>query len=342
MARSVLSESHPTLTWMFEQQGYTTGAVIANPSYLDSRWQLDRGFETYDCEWGYGDMVNERVFRWLDDAAEQPFFLFVNYMDTHTPYNTDPRLGLLPEPPDSNAELSHLLRKRLAASTGPVPRFLSRKVIDQYDTGIVNVDDYIGRLLDYLDEQGALENTVVVITSDHGEGFGEHRIVSHGIDVYEPEVWIPLIVKGPGQTLPERVQQLVGTSDVPSLILEHLPSRMATKYSGAFPNAPGNHPIVCENYWPPKGRSDRVRAAVYEWPYKFIHSSDGEHELYQLANDPAELRNLINKHPGRARSLAVLLNDYRKQRGVFSNFVEPPPPSQDQLKQLRALGYLGN
>jgi arylsulfatase A-like enzyme len=344
-----LDESHFTLAEMFKQEGYHTAAVIANVVYLSRRWQIDQGFDNYIVQSGWGDRVNAHVYSLLDSMGTQPFFLFVNYMDTHLPYNTAHRSGFLDQPAESDGgALAHMLEMKVLGSMGTFPPNLEQRVIDQYDTALANLDDYVGQLLDDLKQRGLYDNSMIIVTSDHGESLGEHGVVFHGKDVYEPEVWVPLLIKNPRQVTGTRIDEVVTSSDFPRLILNELPERIAARYEDKFPNRIGNHPPISENYYgrgPLKDhpllrdRFNRVRTALIEWPNKLIESSDGDMELYHLGDDPDEASNRFSDNeagPGMAETLRL----YRQSREAATGIVEQAPLTSEEIKKLRALGYL--
>jgi arylsulfatase A-like enzyme len=348
---NALHDDHVTLAEAFNGEGYVTSAFIANDGYLDPRWQLDQGFDTYHTELVDADVLNERVYAWLDTLSSDRFFLFVNYMDTHVPYNTKPREGLTERPVSQEAGLHRLLRTKALPIWGGVPEELKQSVIDQYDTAIANLDEQIGILLDRLKQKGMYDNATVIVTSDHGEAFGEHALVGHGLDVYQVDLLVPLIVKAPGQRAGRRDQSLISLSDLPHLIFDLIPGYPAGKYRDHFPNASGNHPIVAENYFstpentqrPVYGdRLRRVRTAVYDWPYKYIDATDGLSELYDLENDPQEENNLIKSAPEVSKRLAERLRKYQDSRGRAAGVAEVDPLTEEQIRKLKALGYIGN
>jgi len=137
-----LPASAVTLAEVLSDRGYMTGAFVANEAFLSPRWQLNQGFETYIVDREYAPMINERAYRWLDAAKTRPFFMFVNYIDAHRPYNTRPRPGLteVPVVQDTGALLDSLV-DAVMPGTGEVPAELAARVVDQYDTAIANIDE---------------------------------------------------------------------------------------------------------------------------------------------------------------------------------------------------------
>jgi arylsulfatase A-like enzyme len=348
VVNNALPPHNLTLAEMLYLIGYQTGAVVANDVFLGPDFKLNRGFQTYDAGLAYGDSINLRVFDWLDRHKHAPFMLFINYMDAHKPYNPNPQEDFPIRPDNTDPELPikamEMVQQRLL-----LPVNIVQNLKDQYDLGIRNLDSHVGELLNHLKKKKLYDNSIIVLTSDHGESFGEHRFVLHGNDVYEEEVRVPLILKAPHQREGETVEQFASGSDVPRLVMQHLPAEIVAEYETEFPNTIGNHPVISENYfshkqlvvggnWP----YDRVRTAVYEWPYKYIHSSRRASELYNLSADPGETRNLINEQPEVARRLLDRLDAYRAERGTAEEVADTPALSNEQLEKLKSLGYIGN
>ena len=349
-----LDTGYVTLAEALREMGYQTAAVVANAGFLNPRWGLDQGFDPYIVQRGRAHVVNTRVRRWLNEERrkDRPFFLFVNYMDAHDPYNATPREGLLPRPVeyDRGAAVEELYRVAMPGDR-EVPAELVQRVSDQYDTALANLDEELGRLLLALSNRGLLEDALVVVTSDHGEYLGEHNLVKHSKDVYQEVLWVPLVIKAPRQRQ-GRVESRHGSHvDLPRLVLAHLPRSQAEAYFPRFPLAAGAHPVLGENYYarardryrqPWSGRFERVRTALYDWPFKLIASSDGRHELYDLQRDPRESRDLRAERGELGASLLRALAAFQASRGRYEGrqgAAEDLDP--EQLEELRALGYIG-
>lgn len=347
-----LARRHLTLAEALQSEGYETGAFVANWAYMSTRWQLDQGFTTYHHEYAYAGKLNRHIFKWVDAHRAGPFFLFINYIDTHRPYNTTPRPGLLDRPVvRDQGQLLDLLISKVMPGHGPIPHALVRKVVDQYDTAIANVDEQFGALLDKLETMGVYDNTVIVVTSDHGEFLGEHHLVEHSKDVYEEVLWVPLIIKYPGQRAGEVRDTLVSSTDIPRLVLSQFPPDLAERYAALFPDAPGNHEVLSENYYTRTKdlfhrkwghRFDRVRTVLYAWPYKYIRSSDGLHELFNLADDPGESKNLLRVQAGIAKALAQRLEQFQSSRQRSQGGADLPILTEEERNRLKSLGYIGN
>jgi arylsulfatase A-like enzyme len=351
-----LHESHTTLAEVFETKGFATGAFIANEAYVNERYQLDQGFQTFHTRHTTSDSINAMVYQWLDTLSTDRYFLFINYMDTHTPYNTKPRPGFLEKPaPDDKGQLR---RQLFLIYMHPQPnhdedkiRELQQKAVDQYDTAIANLDEQIGLLFKYLKEKGHYQQSMIVLTSDHGEAFGEHDLVSHGKDVFQQQLWVPLVIKDPDQTKSRRIKALSSTSDIPHIIFSQFPQDFLRTDISDFPNIPGEHPVIAENYFahpavlkmnPWERNFDRIRTTIFDWPHKYIHSSDDKHELYNLTSDTGEMTNLIMDKPDLARKLADILEDFQTSRPRFDGITSQERLTEEEIKKLKALGYLGD
>ncbi len=226
----------------------------------------------------------------------------------------------------------------------PIPQNLRQNVIKQYDRAIQNVDEGIGDLLDHLVELGLYDNTIIVLTSDHGEYFGEHGYIEHGKDVYQAAVAVPLIIKKPFQNSGELNESIVSSSDVPHIIFSLLPQKIDKQLLAEFSYIPDNHLIISENYYPPNVSTipegiDRIRTAVYDMPFKYIHSSKGDHELYNIVDDPDESHNIIAQHPEIAAKIVAKLQQFQNTSDRKEKKHEFPV-LDDYYDKLRALRYM--
>lgn len=341
-----------TLAGALAGLGYDTAAFAANQAFLGRHWHLDQGFSTYNAERVAAREINARALRWLEGRPRsgKPFFLFMNYMETHRPYAASPQPSFLSSAvaPDEGAALDELQDVVMPAK-GPVPADLAQKVIDQYDAAIANVDAALGEFLERLESDDRFKDTVVVLTSDHGEYFGEHHLVEHAKDIYQPVVAVPLLIRGPGMRRGGTDDLLVDSSDIPGLIAMRLTSPAQDRLVELFPLRPGAHPVISEMHYALKTsvenaewghRLRRIRQALFEGPWKYIRSSDGSHELYDLGRDPAETANLIESRAEIAADLARKLEQWLTSRKPAA----PPAPleemDEEDLKRLKSLGYV--
>ncbi len=351
-----------TLAEALAAAGYDTGAFVANKGYVNPRMGLDQGFALFVNERHPAPRMSELALEWLGARqAGRPWLVFLNYMDAHRPYNTAPlspeRAAQLPAPPapgapDAVASLEALYLHVFQREEPPPPEMVQR-VVDNYDLALANLDAGLGQLFDGLRARGLFDDALIVVTADHGEYFGEHDLVEHSKDVYEEALRVPLIVKRPGQRAGRVIEAPISLADVAGLTLDEAcpkarPSRDA--FAGAR-GAPGHFAQAryarqrdLDATW--NGRFLRERDALYVENFKLIRSSDGQHELYDLAADPRESHNLIG---ARAKEAATMMGRLQRElakgaagRKGAAELPELSPAEIEALeKELAATGYIG-
>jgi len=355
-----LEPSFDTLAERFQRSGFHT-AGFSNNVWTNDASGLKQGFDTFEEMWhGHQsrgktialddpafDMgaakTNERVFSFLDDLKdERPFFIFINYFEPHMPYRPTRPFDVRFLPPGAAAP--HVMRLR---SFYPPRRYgynlrvptLRAEESDLailtglYDGEIAYVDSMVGTLVDGLRARNLLDNTVLVITSDHGEHLGEHHLLEHKFSLYEPLVRVPLIVRAPGKVParmriapPVQAHDLFGTvlalSGAGAGTARALPgsardTRLDTPAGNTF--AELEFPrifleVMRREYsgWDVK-RFERSLTAVRGLRYKLISGSDGSVELYDLVADPAESRNLSATEPKVLAELKAALDSFLSQ-----------------------------
>lgn len=330
---SRLNPRVPTLAAIFRQQGYRTGGFSANETHAGWEFGFARDFihfEDHDISlpeildattlgkfasdhvrirrlfdfWDLvgrttADQINAETLAWLDDSGDRPYFLFLNYFDAHTP-------RLPPEPFATEFGASRpkaSLRSRLRGFVFPSPK--RQKSKNAYDASIAYIDSRIGQLLDSLRQRGLLDNTLVVVTADHGELLGERGLEGHANSLYFPTLHVPLILSMPG-TVPahQRIEAPATLRDLAATILDLAGVRSAPAVPGVtlaryWHELPGvtPTPMLSEitglaNVGPktPVGRGDMV--SLVRDSLHYIRNGDGVEELYNIRRDPTELTEL--------------------------------------------------
>jgi arylsulfatase A-like enzyme len=346
-----LGQSANTLAERLALAGYQTAAVVANTIYLKRRYGVSQGFEVYDLKPGPGPEINERVFQWLEGRdSTRPFFLFINYMDVHAPYNAHPRPSLVEPALPYSAALGRRIGERSLmrdAEMDPADRQL---LSDWYDLAVAALDDAVGLLLDRVKRDGIFDDALIIIISDHGEYLGEKDLSGHSKDVYEPTMAVPLIIKAPRQFEKQVDERLVSLVHVPALIAAHTSALDVEDLPRGWPEAS----LLGENHFsrlkdllnPYAHRFNRSRIALYRDSHKYIHSTDGEHELYDLTRDPHEHLNLASTQPERLEPFTKLSKETLGAKleidsiggGSLSEREKELTP--DEVEQLKQLGYL--
>ena len=303
--------------------------------------------------------INHDALGWMS-AQRRPFFAFMNYYDTHAPYlpprSVLGRFGPYSFTPGERAVLRDWdAGENLQYSAAEIE--LAR---DGYDECIAYLDEQVGSLFGELETRGLLENTVVVITADHGEHFGEHAgIFGHMYSLYGQEIRVPLLVIAPGRVPAGQVVSApVTLRDVAATIVDlaaqpagsseravsvnsaretggakgvaaaegsgapetRLPGTSLARFWG--PRSPGQatrtEPVFaeCDKDWLPLNDSARVCRSLCLGEMVYIRNSPISEELYNVASDPAELRNLA----GSATAGAEL----ERLRAALSRFLALP------------------
>lgn len=352
-----LSADEFTLAEALAEAGYATGAFVANKGYVNPRMGLAQGFGEFMNERYDALEMSRRAAQWIAaQPAERPWFVFVNYMDAHRPYNTNAlpgeRAAQLPAPPkegEPNAVASlDALYNHVFLRKEPPPPEMVQRVVDNYDLALANLDLGLGALFADLRARGLLDDALVIVTSDHGEYFGEHDLVEHSKDVYEEALRIPLIVKRPGQAAGRVLDAPISLADVAGLILREAAPEVAERHDDKFKGSSETPGHVAQARYarskdlsaPWRRRFDRERDALYVENYKLIRSSDDKHELYDLARDPTERHNLFAERPAEAQTLMAQIERVLAKSGRRST-APLPPLTKDELRAMKELGYFG-
>ncbi len=330
-----LGDEQTTLAEILRDAGYRTAAAVGSFP-LTARFGIGQGFELFDdhltgrYEDLYGERafpkdrfffderkaarVNEAVLPWLEEHHRDPFFLWLHYFDPHHPH----------EPP---------------------PPYDQLYAHDLYLGEIAYADESLGTLLAELERLGALDRTLVVFTSDHGEGRGEHDESTHSMLLYESTLRVPLIVKVPGGRAGERVARRVGTVDVVPTVLDLLGLAPPAGIQGRSlrpeleggSGEPRARAYYAETLSPRLSRNWGELRALFAGDVKYVHGP--RPELFDLSADPRELTDLSADRPEVAATLRGQLERYLAEHAVegLDSSVEVDP---ETARRLAALGYL--
>lgn len=350
-----LHESFPTLAEHLGEAGYQTVGFSENVS-VGRFSRLARGFGEFHETWRRPLVVRAIVkiaiwvFRYRDrlEYAERsigiferwvsnnnhggkPFFAFLNFMAAHGPRY--PRRGF-GSGNWTKESLARIEPVNLNPARYYLPQFKLNQqelgiVVDLYDSNISYLDSQLGDLISYLEKAGILDETILILTSDHGENFGKHGLFEHQFCLYNTLLHVPLILRYPALWEPKRIEKRVSTV----LLFNTVLALAGTSRRGGSENAPmdplaqaqGQDFIVAEyssgidelkGMLGAEGRGfdfsylDKSLKCVIEGDYKFIWSSNGNHELYRMKGDFGEVENLIEKEPDRLRALDQLLKSW--------------------------------
>ena len=243
--------------------------------------------------------VNRDVFHWLRGRSNRPYFLFLNYFDAHDPY-------LPPSPYDKRfgTVSFNATRQVTFANAFPLDPPLApeekRSLIDGYDNSLAFLDDQVDKLLHSLAASPDWANTIVIVTSDHGEAFDDHGQYLHGRTLYREQLHVPLILAGPGIPPALRISHLVRTRELFGTVLDlalgdSLPLRpfsLRRFWTPGYRPGPTDDLAVSELVpFLPDFRPVKASLMTSEWHY--LHDSQGHAELYHLTTDPTEKLDLV-------------------------------------------------
>lgn len=343
-----LPDGLTTLPEHLHRAGYRTGAVVAN-AYVGRPFGFARGFDHFEfLELGRSrsHTVGDRVEVWLDDLPDDgnPFFLYVHTIDPHAPYAPPEPFSSVfaPDVEDSSVGSVEAVRGLVLGTVEPSVG-LGHDLRQLYDAEVAANDASFGRLLDYLEAMGELDETVVIFTSDHGEAFGEHGSWTHGLDLYNEVLSVPLVVRLPGGADGgRRIGNPVQHIDLLPTILERcgvggwdeLPGRPLLIGGAAIEPAPDRAVLAYLDFWGKHG------AAVFRDGWKLIEplSTDfgSSAELYRHDLDPGETLDVLAESPVRAGWLGARLGADLRRRGESQTTHVAP----EVREQLEALGYM--
>ena len=219
------------------------------------------------------------------------------------------------------------------------------RMLAGYDAEIRYMDARLGRLLEAIESSPRSDATVIAITADHGESFGEHYFVSHGAHLYEHNVRVPLLIRYPGTDGGARVDAPVQIHLLFAMLLRAAGVPVPEGVDGRdLASAAGDIILQVQrsdlNVRMFGEFFDRDLVAIQSWPHKLVVGTTGERELFDLESDPEELRNLAADEPELVQSLAARLRALAERR--------PPQFSEESRAELRpateealrALGYI--
>jgi arylsulfatase A-like enzyme len=377
-----LSPQRRLLAEMLREAGYRTVALGSNP-HLSPTYGYDRGFEIFDSNlvpWiqSRQNRLLQHLNRFFNVArgllpylpastltakavrflrrrpAAGPWFLWLHYMDVHEPYCPPRRHAARFQSTEQPKLSNQAIWKKALSRPGEISENERQHLIDLYDAEINFVDEQIGQLLTHLQQLDSLDSTLVIVTADHGEEFGEHGQFSHRFKLYDELLWVPLIMRLPLGKVPRRWARSpdrsppagqVVTAQVRLLDLVPTILDLLNVDNGPFEGT-SLLPLV-------EGRDETPRIAISETQpktglysirqagWKLILNVDtGMVELYNLQEDPREKANCTKTAPLIASNLEAQLRSHLQRPGAG-------PASQAEIEvdhltmdRLRDLGYV--
>ena len=341
-----------TLAEILESYGYETASFNAN-GYGLAGWGLKQGFEAYDdnssllrhnlastlfgrvAVWPLyqrlakpdfyfrreAGELNSEVAHWLHHRSNRPYFVFINYFDAHDPY-------LAPPPYDKRfGRVSQTAMRRVSFGAGfplnpPLAPEEKESIIAGYDNSLAFLDDQVSNLLRFFASSPDWANTIVIVTSDHGEAFDDHGQYLHGRTLYRELLHVPLILAGPGIPAGQRISHIARAREI-----------FATVLDLALGDSVPLTPFSLRRFWTPgyqpEPRDERaisqlvpflpdfrpVKASLMTREWHYLHDSRGHTELYHLTADPEEKIDVAGE-PQYAPTMQSLHNTLEKDLGL--------------------------
>jgi arylsulfatase A-like enzyme len=344
-----ISDSLLTLAEYMKNNFYATIGVVSN-RYAGKTYGFAQGFDVFEeCNIMNHDsissqLVTETAVDSINEYADNPFFLWIHYMDPHTQYNHHPEHAYRQE---NSSNITVLLKEQ---DLNPIADSLNeadlRFIADTYDEEISYTDQYVGKLINTLKDRGLYDNTIIVLTSDHGEELLDRNRFGHGETLYNEILHIPLIIHNPldDKLKGTKVSRNVETRSIAGTIAGEcgIPTN---HFKGInLLRTPSEH-IDGAFVFSEKGKNSEKLPdyrAVFMKEWKLIENvKEGTFELYDLSNDPHEETNLYgSERPGMSELQNLLVSQLSGFEPVLVAEPEKAEPSEEDIKQLKALGYI--
>lgn len=369
-----LPDSGRILAEILRSHGYDTAAFVCNP-WISLERGFGRGFDQFKEMWRkpaqmkwrlrQGDMEKaavKNVLAWFEKqrSRDEPFFVFVNLNCAHMPY--------WPPEPHRSAFLKSGSDPERVEELGRIRSMWShlagelkldeadlRVMNDLYDGEIAFADECVGEIVGRLRSDGVLDETMVIVTSDHGENLGDHGMIDHLLSMYDTTLHVPLVVRYPERFEPRTVdERLASLVDIAPTVLEvcGLKDTIGTgeslcrdDHERVFVTAENERPLnavrLMKEKYPAFDVSsiDRPVRAIRTDRHKLIWEEGKKAELFDLRRDPSEQNDIALEEEEKRKQLYNLLKGW-----ADSAFSSEKPPSfqsrdEDALEALRALGY---
>jgi choline-sulfatase len=355
----VLSRDVALLPELLQRRGFATAAFIAN-GYCSDKFGFQRGWATYrnyirENRPSQAEHVFADALKWLDQHRDRPFFLYLQTIDPHVTYSPPLEHLRVYHPEPYNGPLGPTLDgyEQAAISQGKRPATAAdlRWIRALYDAEISYHDEQFGRFVDALSGSKLLDETLVIVTNDHGEEIADHGRHGHGHTLYQELIRTPLLIRYPPRFHPGQVDVIAEAIDLLPTILETLglPPRPELDGVSLLPTLAGRPPGV-PAYAVSEFLDDQRALIVGRW--KLLAGAGGWRKLFDLQDDPQErndlaarapvARRLCEQHlaealatPGKAARFRDVLARPRRFQGTK---VKHDP---ELRRQLEALGYFG-
>lgn len=360
---STLPASVLTVEEHLQANGFATGSFVAN-GYVSRAFGFDQGWDHHvnyirENKVTEAENVFGEAATWIEENKDGRFFAYIQTIDPHVPYDPpdeflhmyDARTGY--EGRVQNRQ-THLLLEEAKQSSSPATFFDAserRRLEGLYDGEVSYHDRYFGEFLERLSELGLADNTIIVVTSDHGEEFNQHGSWGHGHSIYQELLNVPLAFRWPGVTDGgRRIPEVVSTMDIAPTVLDALGVEVPEEFEG---QSLSDYLRGGRRSGPAVAFSDYqdIRRVITGGGWKFLIRGNLTYAMFNLEEDPLE-RNEINDpsaHPIAMRYLRILLgqmlgapnrSEWIHGSGEAVEHVQEETMTEELCRQLVALGYM--
>ncbi|NNE07709.1 MAG: sulfatase, partial [Gemmatimonadetes bacterium] len=341
---------------ILREAGYRTLGIV-DSHFLTKTYGLEQGYDRYIRRGDGAKRIVAKARSWLDRYSDEPFFLFVHIYDIHSPYaRTAPYKRRFVEKPYDGPVTSNsmeLVKYQRQVRRGETPDLAIDEAAAEYlralyAGGVRETDDAIAPFLQYIEESALGENTIVVLTSDHGEEFLEHGTVLHA-ELYRTVTHVPLIVRLPGgERGGKRVPQAVGLVDVLPTLLDvtgvETPGKMSGHSLAGLMR--GDETEAFRRFSFSEMSDDLGSVATLNDRFHLVgKTGEGRWELFEYRNDRLEQEDLFANHPETADSLTRLITLWRREieadiAAEAGRTTEAVELDEATVRELKAFGYL--
>jgi arylsulfatase len=348
--RDALEERHITLAEALKMKGYETHAVVDNGN-LSKSYKFHQGFDEYIQVWNFVEdkpgstpFITDQILEFLKNRRSRPFFLWAHYIETHTPYLPPPEFV------ESRPEGRNILALENRMIAGEKDRITEDSTEGEflafYDGAVKYIDDQIGKVLDLIKSRGLDQNSVIIISSDHGEDLGEYNyFYNHGPLTFHAGTRIPLIVSIPGHK-PKKITYPVSLMDIYPTVFSMVGLSLPYEIQGR------------DLFKHDKERMLHIRGVtkgmesfgvVYR-NYHFVSLNPGmmnrlgldKRYLFDIYKDPLEKDSIYHRHLNTAEMLDAAYRaffDLQRSRKKPGEERETPLTEREK-RNLRTLGYI--
>jgi arylsulfatase A-like enzyme len=355
----VLEDERITLAEQLKDVGYTT-AAFTDGGWMRGKFGFTQGFDSFDDGAGRFKRILPKAYEWLDEHSQEKFFLFLHTYDVHSEHKTK-----LPYSCPGGLELTYVdpsvttfdgcrhdkcatylltwINSQVKDEGAMASDFFEPEEIEYisslYDGCINYVDEKIAEIVGVLKEKGVYDETLLIITSDHGEEFAEHGLFLHDQGGFEEYVWMPLIMRFPdGRYGGQRIEHWGALVDLMPTVLDflHVPVNDHAQGSSLMPSIVEDRPVRHDVHF-----YDVLK--VDNWKY-----FSSKKMLFDVAADPREVVNIYDQHPEVVSMLETRVRDliridiqaYDEFQAAITAPTGEVELSDEEKENLKALGYL--